>query len=1473
MKSSILKAVQTLLVFVLLFAMVIRPAHSQDGSWRSLVRQSDKQVEHVIIFVSGWQLADPCVLAGVVPDVGLDLCESRFNPIWTWQDFKAHFLVPNAQEMLYNHNLSFPSYPGNAVGFDPSRGSKIVYYSYTGNYSYIYDASDSDDIEPVAKGSCQPHEQLNAPREIDGQAGYQCLPDYTRADTSILISRVDNKTFWEALNDNLVAAFTDFDTLEEFAKILVEKIWENPLNPNPAEIAVAESEFIAQVAGEAIDKTLTDFGLFEPTDIAPQRALFNLRAQHLQELIDSIIDQHQDKQVEFTIVGHSQGGLITTYWAGWQGSPQVQKDASHVNAIVTLDSPLGRTISSYGLANTLLKDVKNFQLVVDIPPVSVPVLGQVFPGKQIHLDIPIGDMIRARLSQYKLKLFWGMDDVVENATSQVPVYTIRNHKDLFVTADYARLDNSWHDKVVDFDGERLSANHGQVTKHRSISRDLQYVAVSGSVYSPNGQAPAILYSGNTRSQPVQILLASPPFLHSGVRPSRDDFQVQAVASDTRIAYALDVIGSVSQAPVVLGESPEEVAAPPLSLTVIFPNDIPEGVYDLEVSFDSFVLDSFAPPSVSVAKEAIQVVGTSDFSDVSLVVVIDRSGSMNDPLLSGGRKIDAVKNAATFLTQLSSTTTQNRLGILAFSSSSQRIYPAGALQEVTTNSLNAYLAAVSGLTAGGGTELTEALVNAHQWFDESGTTHRTKAIIALTDGASFDTWSSNFTDVPVYTIGFGQESGEFDEEELKRIAQETGGAYYYAPNEVELRAIYDTIQRQVSGANGIVQLEESLTPSVPQTIPFVVDPTIQQFRLAINWDPSVASDVDVSLVTPSGDIVNEDNFPIVLPNSRIFSDTGSWVFSTIAPQAGVWKLVVTGAQVSSTQGLVRITSAASTPIQLQLALPTTEVPVGQPLRTFLNLANLDDSWTVINPVNVEATVVLPSGERVPIDLFDDGFHGDGAADDLVFAAIVPSQFVRQAGSYIIDVAINGLLGQRDNGEVFAAQDGEELPFERSFSTVLQVVDEPADSTTADLASMVVQKPGSATEYCISYANEGPGTATNVSLLVAADNALYGSSSIPAQRNVSGFSFGWNLGSIAPGTVGLIDTSVVQLRDDEAILLASTISDEAETDSIAIDPTGQNTISVEDSQASVQQLATGWTLLGLGQQPTVASPAAVLCAMDGDVNVVLGFDKVGLTYDPAVPAHINTLSEMDALRGYWIRTDEPRSFVVNGVDVPVDTPIELHSGWNLINYLPTTVQSVDDALSFIDGEYTAVLGYEQGATSFYSNVPPQLNTLQKLEPGKAYWIHMKRARTLIYHEQPETPASAAAVTLHNSPQRPAGVTLSNQWVNFFSQSVTVDGQPAPVGTRVEAFTSGGIKVGEARIVESGMMELLAAYADDQYTEQVDGAKAGEALHFVVNGREALVLSGETPRWTSHGALSEVRLHVGAFDNNIFLPNVNR
>jgi Ca-activated chloride channel family protein len=226
------------------------------------------------------------------------------------------------------------------------------------------------------------------------------------------------------------------------------------------------------------------------------------------------------------------------------------------------------------------------------------------------------------------------------------------------------------------------------------------------------------------------------------------------------------------------------------------------------------LASLAALIVAMARPQAVVAVPRD--DATVVLTMDSSASMTATDVAPSR-LDAAKSAASsFLDKLPN---RFRVGLVSFSSTVQVL-------EEPTDDRGAVRSSVDSLEGDVGTALGDAIVTSVGLAPdpkEAGNVSGGKplfAVLLLSDGAN-TTGSEplNILDqakeagVPVYTIALGTDEGTVDitndlgmtetlavppdRETLRRVAQETGGKYFEAPTEADLKAVYEQIGSQVS----------------------------------------------------------------------------------------------------------------------------------------------------------------------------------------------------------------------------------------------------------------------------------------------------------------------------------------------------------------------------------------------------------------------------------------------------------------------------------------------------------------------------------------------------------------------------------------------------------------------------------------------------------------------------------------------------
>jgi Ca-activated chloride channel homolog len=222
---------------------------------------------------------------------------------------------------------------------------------------------------------------------------------------------------------------------------------------------------------------------------------------------------------------------------------------------------------------------------------------------------------------------------------------------------------------------------------------------------------------------------------------------------------------------------------------------------------------------------------------TVLLVMDVSGSMNATDVRPSRLVAAKEAAKSFLDQLPRSF---RVGLVSFAGSAQVLTP-------PTNDRAPVRAAVDSLRADGGTAMGDAIERALQvgrpaGGDPAGAPAASgspsptpvppadedpapSVILLLSDGANSTgrteplqaAAAAGQAGVPVYTIALGTPTGTLnsggrrvsvppDEATLQRIAEVTGGRFFSAPSEQDLRAVYQDIGSRI----GFVEEEQEVT---------------------------------------------------------------------------------------------------------------------------------------------------------------------------------------------------------------------------------------------------------------------------------------------------------------------------------------------------------------------------------------------------------------------------------------------------------------------------------------------------------------------------------------------------------------------------------------------------------------------------------------------------------------------------------------
>ncbi|RLC74597.1 MAG: hypothetical protein DRI61_16330, partial [Chloroflexi bacterium] len=216
--------------------------------------------------------------------------------------------------------------------------------------------------------------------------------------------------------------------------------------------------------------------------------------------------------------------------------------------------------------------------------------------------------------------------------------------------------------------------------------------------------------------------------------------------------------------------------------------------------------------------------------VDVVMVIDVSGSMGD-LIDGETKLDAAKRAAkSFVDFLSE---NDMIGLVTFSSY-YSVYVRYSLSYATGVNKQDIKNIIDGLSYGGWTALWDGTHKGLEELVSKGVKGHIFVVVVLTDGHENDSIYHNVDscidyanqhNVRVYTIGFASSPSSVNEDDLKNIAEKTGGRYYFCPltDEDVLRIYQDIAIKLITvGCENLTLIENVVPENMPSQMEFRID---------------------------------------------------------------------------------------------------------------------------------------------------------------------------------------------------------------------------------------------------------------------------------------------------------------------------------------------------------------------------------------------------------------------------------------------------------------------------------------------------------------------------------------------------------------------------------------------------------------------------------------------------------------------------
>ena len=450
-------------------------------------------------------------------------------------------------------------------------------------------------------------------------------------------------------------------------------------------------------------------------------------------------------------------------------------------------------------------------------------------------------------------------------------------------------------------------------------------------------------------------------------------------------------------------------------------------YDLVVRY-STILTGTQPNAINYAPR----------TDADNVIVIDRSGSMAD-----FDKMNSAKKAAKLY--VDSWRTGDKIAVESFADATTMNLqlkdwttdpppaPIGSREEAT--------AAIESLVAAGGTAIGDGIMAGWNELKARGNASHDWALVLLSDGMetvdepiSFPAAVQAIVDSTdkkpvIHTVAVGPDA---DRIKMESAATRTGGTYQYvsapaspaaasamsamsadapssadaAANDVlmmplNLDSKYRYIAANVLGHQQFFSLWGPAGASFPvgagniQVINVPVEGNASEMVLSISWLPGVFG---VQLSDPTD--------AVVTPTLQMAGRHTVWRVPT--PAQGTWHMQVFGLNQSQVPGgplppyYAQGSLKSATTMNAMIDTPLVERAIGAPIHI---VALLNDTQPILGAtVTAKVTRPLPDGNDITITLFDDGAHGDGAANDGVYGRNF--YHTGLAGSYQVFVKASG-----------------------------------------------------------------------------------------------------------------------------------------------------------------------------------------------------------------------------------------------------------------------------------------------------------------------------------------------------------------------------------------------------------------------------------------------------------------------------------
>jgi hypothetical protein len=275
-------------------------------------------------------------------------------------------------------------------------------------------------------------------------------------------------------------------------------------------------------------------------------------------------------------------------------------------------------------------------------------------------------------------------------------------------------------------------------------------------------------------------------------------------------------------------------------------------------------------------------------------------------------------------------------------------------------------------------------------------------------------------IKVLTVALGSDA---DQKLLSHVAWETNGIYRFAPSGDVLQSIFFEILGRINGENILRTASGTVSSGGTAEEKILVDSTIGSTTFSLFWR---GSELDLTLVQPDGSII-DPSVAETDPNVSFVSGGTYQFYKIYNPQAGEWSMRIYGKSTPADGEAYSISVSAMSSMDVSIKFDKAEYIAGDPIKIE---ARIEDTFIDFPGPNyvlgaaVKVTVDDPDLNHYSLELYDDGLHGDGDANDGVYANTFADTFL--IGNYNFNVQVSGANNR----------DGQSFTREYIFSQVLK-----------------------------------------------------------------------------------------------------------------------------------------------------------------------------------------------------------------------------------------------------------------------------------------------------------------------------------------------------------------------------------------------------------------------------------------------------